>query len=152
MERMKYIRLLWLLLPFLWQSCAEDKGNYDYKDLNDLNISFDDVYSAISREPFVIKPEVTAKEFAPDAYTYEWKAYDQAGSQEPVVLGTALNLDMELTLAQGNYQLVLTIREKASGLYYQKSGHVERGYAAFVGVVDIVLRQRACASGHGVAH
>ena len=117
MERMKYIRLLWLLLPFLWQSCAEDKGNYDYKDLNDLNISFDDVYSAISREPFVIKPEVTAKEFAPDAYTYEWKAYDQAGSQEPVVLGTALNLDMELTLAQGNYQLVLTIREKASGLY-----------------------------------
>ena len=33
MERMKYIRLLWLLLPFLWQSCAEDKGNYDYKDL-----------------------------------------------------------------------------------------------------------------------
>ena len=61
MERMKYIRLLWLLLPFLWQSCAEDKGNYDYKDLNDLNISFDDAYSAISREPFVIKPEVTAK-------------------------------------------------------------------------------------------
>ena len=41
--------------------------------------------------------------------------------QEPVVLGTALNLDVELTLAQGNYQLVLTIREKASGLYYQKS-------------------------------
>ena len=81
MERMKYIRLLWLLLPFLWQSCAEDKGNYDYKDLNDLNISFDDVYSAISREPFVIKPEVTAKEFAPDAYTYEWKAYDQAGAR-----------------------------------------------------------------------
>ena len=102
MERMKYIRLLWLLLLFLWQSCAEDKGNYDYKDLNDLNISFDDAYSAISREPFVIKPEVTAKEFAPDAYTYEWKAYDQAGSQEPVVLGTALKLDVEVTLAQGN--------------------------------------------------
>lgn len=121
MERMKYIRLLWLVLPFLWQSCAEDKGNYDYRDLNDLNISFDDAYSAISREPFVIKPEVAAKEFVPDAYTYEWKAYDQAGSQEPVVLGTALNLDVELTLAQGNYQLVLTIREKASGLYYQKS-------------------------------
>ena len=58
MERMKYIRLLWLVLPFLWQSCAEDKGNYDYRDLNDLNISFDDAYSAISREPFVIKPEV----------------------------------------------------------------------------------------------
>ena len=48
MERMKYIRLLWLLLLFLWQSCAEDKGNYDYKDLNDLNISFDDAYSVTS--------------------------------------------------------------------------------------------------------
>ena len=46
-----------------------------------LNISFDDAYSAISREPFVIKPEVAAKEFVPDAYTYEWKAYDQAGSR-----------------------------------------------------------------------
>lgn len=81
MERMKYIRLLWLVLPFLWQSCAEDKGNYDYRDLNDLNISFDDAYSAISREPFVIKPEVAAKEFVPDAYTYDGRRTTRLGAR-----------------------------------------------------------------------
>ncbi len=125
MESMRHIRLLWLVLPSVLQGCADDKGNYDYRDLNDLNISFEDAYSAISREPFVIKPEVAAKEFSPDAYTYEWKAYDQTGSREPAVLGTALDLDVELTLAQGDYRLVLTVTEKATGLYWQRSATLD---------------------------
>ena len=48
-------------------ACAEDKGNYDYRDLNDLTIDFDDSYSVIARENFTIEPEVTAKSgFNPD--------------------------------------------------------------------------------------
>lgn len=116
-----YYGLLCLLLPFVWQSCADDKGNYDYRELNDLDIMFDDAYSVIARDPFAITPQVNAKSFNPDDYTYEWKAYDQTGLQEPVVLGTELNLDVTLNLSQGNYRLVLNITEKSTGVYYQKT-------------------------------
>ena len=113
--------LLWALLPFLWQSCAEDKGNYDYRDLNDLSITFGDSYSAIARDPFSIHPVVEAKTFNPDNYTYEWKAYLQTGQEEPVLLGTELDLDVNLGLTQGTYLLVLDIKEKSTGIYYQKT-------------------------------
>ena len=112
--------LLWLMLPLLWHGCAEDKGNYDYRDLNDLTLSFDDEYTAIARDPFSIHPEVGAASFNPANYTYEWKAYDQTGQEEPVLLGTDLNLDIELGLTQGNYTLVLNVKENATGIYYQK--------------------------------
>lgn len=113
--------LLWALLPFLWQSCAGDKGNYDYLDLNDLSITFDDDYAVIARDPFSIHPVVEAKTFNADDYTYEWKAYDRTGQREPVVLGTSLNLDVDLNLTQGTYTLVLNITEKSTGVYYQKT-------------------------------
>lgn len=122
MKRMKYINLLWLLLPFLCPSCAEDKGNYDYSELNDLQISFQDSYAVIAREPFAITPTVEAKgSFDAGNYTYEWKAYDLSGQQEPVVLGTELNLDVVLNLGQGNYRLVFNIKDKQKDYYYQQT-------------------------------
>ena len=106
-------------------ACAEDKGNYDYRDLNDLTIDFDDSYSVIARENFTIEPEVTAKSgFNPDLYTYEWKVYDINGTQEPTTLGSELNLSGELILTQGDYKLVLNITEKSTGIYYQKTANL----------------------------
>ena len=116
-----YYAMLCLLSLFVWQACADDKGNYSYRELNDLGISFNDAYTAIARDPFTVKPQVSAKNFNPADYTYEWKAYDQSGQQETVVLGTDLNLDVTLGLTQGSYLLVLNITEKATGIYYQHS-------------------------------
>lgn len=113
------------MLPFLWQSCADDKGNYDYRELNDLGIAFDDAYSAIAREMFEIVPTVSGKSFNPDDYTYEWKAYDETGMKDPVVLGTDLNLKTLLNLPQGNYKLVLNITEQVSGIYYQHTASLQ---------------------------
>lgn len=125
MEKKYYIGLLWLLCPLLWQSCADDKGNYDYRELNDLGIVFGDAYSAIARETFEISPAVNGKSFNAGGYTYEWKAYDETGMQEPVVLGTELNLKTTLNLGQGNYRLVLNITEKATGIYYQRTAELK---------------------------
>lgn len=112
---------LWLV-----GACADDKGNYDYTELNDLSIRFEDNYAAISRENFTIVPEVDAKVFNPDDYTYEWKAYATTNTgQEPVVLGTALKLDGELDLLQGTYRLVLKITEKSTGLYYLETASLK---------------------------
>lgn len=109
------------LLLLLAGACADDKGNYDYTELNDLTIRMDDSYTAIAREEFCVTPTVTGKHFDAEDYTYEWKAYDETGRQAPVVIGTELNLHGELVLLQGTYRLVLNIREKASGIYYQQA-------------------------------
>ncbi len=123
---MKYMRLLWCLFPMLWYSCAEDKGSYDYRVLNDLDIAFDrEDYAVIAREPFSVHPDVKAKSFNADNYTYEWKAYDVADVREPVLLGTDLDLDVVLNLPQGNWLLVLNIREKGSDIYYQKTARLK---------------------------
>lgn len=121
MKKIYLIGLLGMLLPLLWQSCADDKGNYDYRELNDIGIVFDDAYAVISREPFVITPQLKAERFNPEDYTYEWKAYDQSGMQDPVLLSSDLNLDVVLQLLQGNYLLVLNVTEKSTGVYYQKT-------------------------------
>lgn len=110
-----------VLLTAAGMSCSEDKGNYDYSELNDLEITFDDAYSVIARDSFSIHPVVDGRvSFSPEDYTYEWKAYDQTGQAESVLLGTALNLDVELNLPQGTYDLVLNIHEKSTGVYYQR--------------------------------
>ena len=57
---MKHI--IYLLLGFgLFVSCFEDKGNYDYTDINEVTISgfADNVYSVISFiDKLCIEPEV----------------------------------------------------------------------------------------------
>lgn len=120
MRRMNYIAgLLCLMLP-LWLSCADDKGNYDYRELNDLTLTFDEAYSVIAREPFAITPKVEAVSgFNADAYTYEWKVYDRTGAAEPITLGNSLNLDLTLNIPQGTYLLQLKVTEKATGVFYQ---------------------------------
>ncbi len=125
MKRISCISLLCILLPFLWQGCADDKGNYDYRDLNDLHVTIGSSYSAIARDIFAVRPEVSAREFDADAYTYEWKAYDRTGMREPVLLSTELNLSVILGLQQGSYRLVLNVREKATELYYQATADLE---------------------------
>lgn len=125
MKRNLYTTLTACLMIWLCLSCADDQGNYDYIDLNDIGISFDESYEAIARERFSITPQITNGTFKAEAYTYEWKAYDRNNGQEPVVLGTDLNLDITLHLLQGNYLLVLNVKERSSGLYYQRTASLQ---------------------------
>lgn len=125
MKNIAHYFIFCLIASAMMVSCAEDKGNYDYRSLDDLGISFDDEYSVIARERFTITPVITANAFDADAYTYEWKAYDNTGAEDPVVLGTELNLDLVLNIQQGTYILVLNITDKATGIYYQKTASLK---------------------------
>lgn len=125
MKQTFFIRLTGWLLPLFCIACADDQGNYDYRTLNDIDIRFADSYEAISRERFSITPQIEATPFNPDAYTYEWKAYDRTEQQKPAVIGTDLNLNTTLSLPQGNYLLAFTVRERATGIYYQRTASLQ---------------------------
>lgn len=56
-----YLFLL-ILLPLLCVSCYDDKGNYDYHALNQVEVAgIDSMYTAIFMEQLVITPTIQSK-------------------------------------------------------------------------------------------
>ena len=88
-------------------SCAQDKGNYVYIELDEPVIGDIGDISVLTHERLYVDPEVEGSE----EYGYEWKAIDRNGGVEPVILGMDEVLDYEVTLTPGLYSLFQTWRE-----------------------------------------
>ena len=113
----KYIYALTAMV--LLASCSPDLGNYEYVDLAEPVITGLEDQSVLSFSRLILTPTVELKNDAAN-YSFEWKAVDNNGLQEPVVIGNQQNLDWEVALSPGSYSLYLTITELATGLYWQE--------------------------------
>lgn len=111
--------MLSLAAVLLALSCSRDLGNYEYSDLAEPVIAGLEDCSALAFSQLSIAPSIELKKDA-SLYSFQWKAVDNNGLIEPVVLGTELNLDCEVTLPPGSYSLYLTVTETATGLYWQQ--------------------------------
>lgn len=111
-----------MLVP-LWLAavcaCSRDIGNYDYKELHEPAVSGLEDMSVLTFSRLRIVPE-TDEGFTAEDYRFEWKAIDETGVSEPVILGNELVLDCEVTLSPGAYRLYLTMTETDTGLYWRK--------------------------------
>lgn len=117
---MKFIRYISCLIALLLAySCAQDEGNYVYKELEEPVISGLADTEVLSFERLRIVPVIEGVD--PDGFTFEWKAVDQNGMNEVSVLGNGLELDYKVTLSPGLYTLFFTATENATGLYWQES-------------------------------
>lgn len=124
----KYKRLVLFLFAgiLLASSCADDKGNYDYIDLN--NITIDGIskdITALSYANLEITP--VFKNFDPteDQYDFEWQAIQMFGDGETEVIGTNKNLNYTVELLPGAYTLLYTIKEKGSEIYYREEMNLQ---------------------------
>lgn len=107
-------------------SCYGDKGNYEYRELNDVTIVFEDALTTLIRDSLKISPQLSAPNgYNPDKYTYEWKVYYTATTQDPEVIGTEADLKYYVSLLPGKYKLVFTVREKDSDIFYRKTSDLE---------------------------
>ena len=97
-------------------SCAQDKGNYVYIELEEPVIRDIGDISVLTHERLYVDPEVEGSE----EYGYEWKAIDRNGGVEPVILGMDEVLDYEVTLTPGLYSLFFTVTDEDTGLFWQK--------------------------------
>ena len=103
-------------------ACAEDKGNYDYHELAELEISgVEDNLSVLTYEHLRLNPDLGVAVRPEDQYEYEWKVINQDESNEVTLIGENRNLDYQVELAAGIYTLYFTVKEKDSGLYWQKN-------------------------------
>ena len=89
-------------------ACSQDKGNYDYVELDEPKVSGLQDMSVLTFAQLRIEPVIDGGEFGEPEYSFQWKVLDNVELTDPVVIGEGRVLDYEVTLAPGSYTLFLT--------------------------------------------
>lgn len=115
MKTLKY--LFMLVLPWWIMSCVDDKGNYNYMEVNGIQIdSVKTTYDCIGGvDTLKIAPDLSSTlNLDGGEYAYSW--YICEGVHEHMEIGNELNLNYKVTLGAGSYRLYLEITDKSTGL------------------------------------
>lgn len=127
---MKYNLYLLVFGMLFFSSCFKDKGNYDYSDINDINIgdkgfAADTVYNVRANvDKLTITPELSfsADPEGKGSYSYEWVAVGtQKYPGERFVLGTERNLDCDINLPAEAYTLYLKVTDRNTSVVFSKN-------------------------------
>lgn len=122
MKHMKKIQ--WIiggLLLWIAGACTEDKGNYDYTPLNELTIGgLEKSYTVEQSERLSIVADIKGKDgFDADRYDYLWYTWRINNAADPDTLSREKDLDINVEIAVGEYNLRYVVTEKETGVYYK---------------------------------
>ncbi|MFD2553105.1 PKD-like family lipoprotein [Sphingobacterium tabacisoli] len=121
-------RIVLGILSIFMLSCAKDKGNYDYKDVNKVSVEAGATsFVAQQLEELVITPVLSESiASAGDSYTYEWTAYpvvaevSQSGVKQeepkPILLSKEKDLKEVIKLSPNSYFLQYVVTNTKTGL------------------------------------
>lgn len=114
---MKIMKILFLAVLILFSACYEDKGNYDYASLNEVEISRTSysIFRVSLGETVTIEPEITCSkgEKGKEKLTYSWVLDGELVSEEPVFEWKAMKYTSNTS---GN--LLFTVTDTETGLKY----------------------------------
>jgi hypothetical protein len=125
MKNMKKLSIFTVILTalILQSGCYADKGNYDYRDINELTIILPATREVRSGHRLFIEPEIISSILShgnidSDNYTFLWRAVRNNNSGLAYTLGRELNLDtlIPLIMQQGDYVLFYTITSRRTGI------------------------------------
>jgi hypothetical protein len=120
---MKKIQTCFILIVLCcaFASCYKDKGNYDYKPVNELNFTNIDTakgYTVTFGEMLKVSPQLKGTQ-DPDGsgkqYSYEWSL---DFSEKDSVLSTQKNLDVKLLVPPGKYTLQFKATDLETGIRF----------------------------------
>jgi hypothetical protein len=116
----RYIVFLWAL-ALTTLSCSEDKGSYDYKEINEVYISgLASEYRTVHKVGALkITPELTfTQDDDPNRYEYVWEVGSPlyTTSAPTATIGQSRDLDYFPELAPGDYALFLKVTDKKTGI------------------------------------
>ena len=121
----KYIYIAMLLCVGMLGACVEDKGSYDYIELNDLTIEpLEESYTVEQFTNLRIPTTITARDgaFNPDGYDYKWIIYSQNDPNfKSDTISTEKDLDAEVTSIPGNYRLYYEVKDKETDVIYTEN-------------------------------
>lgn len=111
---------------FLCAACANDLGNYDYRDLTEPDITgIEANISVLTHARLQLTPDLGGNDFPDDRYSFEWRTLARSADETVTVIGTSRNLDYEVALPAGAYTLFFKVTEDASGVYWQTSSELQ---------------------------
>lgn len=100
-----------LAVLLLVSSCYEDKGNYDYHDINEIEISgIDPLYEIDQYDMLVIEPNLAGTLYSDtERFTYEWEIDRKIVSEE-------FKLEYEVENTPGNKNARFIVTDKQTGI------------------------------------
>ncbi|MFV0553923.1 MAG: PKD-like family lipoprotein [Mangrovibacterium sp.] len=126
---MKKIFLYMTAVALTVGACTEDKGTYDYTDLNEVKIlGMEDAYEAKSGEAFTITPELDYPATITESeMEFLWYAYLETDLKSGVdTLSFERDLDIDsLTLGSNDYTLVYKVFDTKTGIYYKHTSNLD---------------------------
>ena len=108
---MKYLSIL--LLTVLCYSCYEDKGNYDYIDINEVHVYLEEMYVATSLYTNVkIEPQYSQTlRDNHDNLRFTWQELSNENETTPIdTLSTAPTLELNINADEPGFQYVRYLR------------------------------------------
>lgn len=125
-----------IVCPMMLCACFDDKGSYDYHDINEITISGlqnkYQVYADVST--LKIEPEITTTE-GDRNLIYEWRAVQ--GYSSSTLIGTERNLDYHVQLEPNNYTLYLRVTDGETGVTSIKTAALEVGTPYMKGIMIV---------------
>lgn len=119
MKKIIYIVLI-VFMSGLY-SCSKDLGNYDYKDINEVEIAnfpTEKAFRIRHADYLKVSPTISGDD---SNYEYCWVALLNTQKKDTTVIGTARELDYLVTLPQGDYFVSLNVFDKTTDVSWSKT-------------------------------
>lgn len=118
----RYILGIWVLTSLLAVSCMEEMGNYDYTDINEIQIDSIKGYKVTQFDTLRIFPAITQSLGTNEEnLEFLWYWY-KAGDEKRVIdtLGHTRDLTYYIAAEPGLYETRLKVTDKNTGLFSRK--------------------------------
>lgn len=124
----KHFSCLLVLAICVLAACRKDLGNYEYKEINNAQISnISDAYSSLRGATLSIKPTLTfTQDDGSDTtkYTYGWYIIDQSllpVTKKQIAKTKSLNWAINIAASTTAYTLLYEVEEIKTGVIFRKS-------------------------------
>lgn len=130
---------LFIAIQAVLGACAGDDSNYDYKAVNDVEISgIEAAYSVNMLDRLEISPVLTRSLEQTEAdLEYVWTLYDPVRTyNNPDTLAKTRNLDIQVDIAPGDYTVSYRVKDRNTGVGYRRefkiniTSEFQRGFMA----------------------
>lgn len=144
---MKKIYLILSVLSFLLYSCYDDKGNYDYRDINELKISGlpeGEITKIKNGDTLQIDPVIEGTLTDEGDYEYTWTAVLQGGQGEAtqaIEIGKGKKLNYFVELPLGKYFIYLNVLDRNTQVTWRQKFDLNVSIATSAGWIVLCGQQ-----------
>lgn len=116
-----------ILAVALFQGCIKDKGNYQYREINELSIknSLPDTFTVLIQDTLRIDLEMEQSLPNKNGLSYDWVMYPGVGSEFRIHIGDASKVRFYITEEPKVYDLDLFVTDNDNNVSFYKKFYVK---------------------------